>query len=164
MENVWDYPRPPALEPVAALVRIEFAGRTIAETTAAWRVLETSHPLGRSAPLDRLTPLALPPYHNHSPQLRGRSGLGSGVYDPAGTAGPAQSGVNPAVPWTAASMAASASAQASSANRNRCSDTWPVCPGPLEPISIAASLVGFRVVSLGARGRRAAGPSGKVGP
>ena len=44
LENVWDYPRPPRLEPVAQPVRIVFAGRTIAETTAAWRVLETSHP------------------------------------------------------------------------------------------------------------------------
>lgn len=44
MENVWDYPRPPALEPVARPVRIEFAGRAIAATEAAFRVLETSHP------------------------------------------------------------------------------------------------------------------------
>jgi uncharacterized protein (DUF427 family) len=44
MENVWDYPRPPALHPVARRVRIEFGGRTIAATDAAFRVLETSHP------------------------------------------------------------------------------------------------------------------------
>jgi len=44
MENVWDYPRPPALEPVPARVSIVFGGVTIAETEAAWRVLETSHP------------------------------------------------------------------------------------------------------------------------
>ena len=44
MENVWDYPRPPALEPVSKRVRIVFGGSTIAETDAAWRVLETSHP------------------------------------------------------------------------------------------------------------------------
>ena len=43
-ENVWDYPRPPALEPVALPVRIVFDGATIAATTAALRVLETSHP------------------------------------------------------------------------------------------------------------------------
>jgi len=44
MENVWDYPRPPALEAAAKPIRIEFAGRTIATTEAAFRVLETSHP------------------------------------------------------------------------------------------------------------------------
>ena len=44
MENVWDYPRPPALEPVGKRLRIVFGGVTIAETTAGFRVLETSHP------------------------------------------------------------------------------------------------------------------------
>lgn len=43
-ESVWQYPRPPALEPVTEEVRIVFNGRVIAETTSAWRVLETSHP------------------------------------------------------------------------------------------------------------------------
>jgi uncharacterized protein (DUF427 family) len=44
MEDVWEYPRPPRVEPVALPVRIVFAGRTIATTDAAFRVLETSHP------------------------------------------------------------------------------------------------------------------------
>jgi uncharacterized protein (DUF427 family) len=44
MENVWDYPRPPALEPVGKRIRIMFGGAVIADTTAAYRVLETSHP------------------------------------------------------------------------------------------------------------------------
>ena len=43
-ESVWDYPRPPRLEPVPQRLRIVFAGVTIADTTAAYRVLETSHP------------------------------------------------------------------------------------------------------------------------
>ncbi len=43
-ESVWDYPRPPAIEPVQQRVRVELAGRTIADTTNAYRVLETSHP------------------------------------------------------------------------------------------------------------------------
>jgi uncharacterized protein (DUF427 family) len=42
-ESVWDYPRPPALEPVRKRVRVEFAGQVIADTTAAYRVCETSH-------------------------------------------------------------------------------------------------------------------------
>ena len=44
MESVWDYPRPPRVEASRRLVRVEFAGEVIAETTRAFRVLETSHP------------------------------------------------------------------------------------------------------------------------
>ncbi|HEY2014131.1 MAG TPA: DUF427 domain-containing protein [Bryobacteraceae bacterium] len=43
-ESVWDYPRPPRLEPTARRIRVIFAGETIAESTKAYRVLETSHP------------------------------------------------------------------------------------------------------------------------
>jgi uncharacterized protein (DUF427 family) len=43
-ESVWDYPRPPRLEPVPERLRVIFNGVTIADTTRAYRVLETSHP------------------------------------------------------------------------------------------------------------------------
>jgi uncharacterized protein (DUF427 family) len=43
-ESVWDYPRPPRVEPVARRVRVELGGRTIADTTRALRVCETSSP------------------------------------------------------------------------------------------------------------------------
>lgn len=43
-ESVWDYPRPPALERVSERLRIELGGKTLADTTRGWRVLETSHP------------------------------------------------------------------------------------------------------------------------
>lgn len=43
-ENVWDYPRPPRLEPVMDRIRIIFGGATVADTVKAFRVLETSHP------------------------------------------------------------------------------------------------------------------------
>jgi len=43
-ESVWDYPRPPALEPCVRRVRIELGGRVIADSRAALRILETSHP------------------------------------------------------------------------------------------------------------------------
>lgn len=43
-ESVWDYPRPPALEKVGQRVTVTFAGRTIADSEDAYRVLETSHP------------------------------------------------------------------------------------------------------------------------
>lgn len=43
-ESVWDYPRPPRLEPVNKPIQIVFNGETIAQTDRAQRVLETSHP------------------------------------------------------------------------------------------------------------------------
>lgn len=43
-ESVWDYPRPPRLEPVTQRIRVVIAGETVADTTAGFRVLETSHP------------------------------------------------------------------------------------------------------------------------
>ena len=43
-ESVWDYPRPPLVEPEFDLVRIEFAGYVLVETNRSVRILETSHP------------------------------------------------------------------------------------------------------------------------
>ncbi len=43
-ESVWDYPRPPRLEATQKRLRVVFAGVTIADTVAGYRVLETSHP------------------------------------------------------------------------------------------------------------------------
>jgi uncharacterized protein (DUF427 family) len=43
-ESVWDYPRPPRLEPTARRIRIVFNGVTLADSVRAQRVLETSHP------------------------------------------------------------------------------------------------------------------------
>ena len=43
-ESVWDYPRPPRLEPSKRPVRVVFRGEVVAETTRSFRVLETSHP------------------------------------------------------------------------------------------------------------------------
>lgn len=43
-ESVWDYPRPPRLERSTKHIVIEFDGQVIADTRAAFRVLETSHP------------------------------------------------------------------------------------------------------------------------
>lgn len=44
MERVWDYPRPPAVEPCDRRVRVEIGGELVADSTDALRVLETSHP------------------------------------------------------------------------------------------------------------------------
>ena len=43
-ESVWDYPRPPRVEPSTEHVVIRFGGEVIAESDATFRVLETSHP------------------------------------------------------------------------------------------------------------------------
>jgi uncharacterized protein (DUF427 family) len=42
-ENVHDYPRPPALEPVAQRLLVRLGGEIAAETTRGFRVLETHH-------------------------------------------------------------------------------------------------------------------------
>jgi uncharacterized protein (DUF427 family) len=41
---VWDYPRPPRVEPFTGRITVELGGEVIASTRRAWRVLETSHP------------------------------------------------------------------------------------------------------------------------
>lgn len=43
-ESVWDYPRPPRLEPSRRQIEVRFAGQTVAASARAYRVLETSHP------------------------------------------------------------------------------------------------------------------------
>jgi uncharacterized protein (DUF427 family) len=43
-ESVWDYPRPPVAEQTARHIRILHRGLVLADTRAAWRTLETSHP------------------------------------------------------------------------------------------------------------------------
>jgi uncharacterized protein (DUF427 family) len=43
-ESVWNYPRPPRLERTNKHLKVVFNDEIIAETTRAFRVLETSHP------------------------------------------------------------------------------------------------------------------------
>ena len=61
VENVGDYPRPPAIEPVADPIRIAFGGQVIAETTSAWRVLETFHAPTYYLPPDAFAAATLEP-------------------------------------------------------------------------------------------------------
>ncbi|MGN6743022.1 MAG: DUF427 domain-containing protein [Amnibacterium sp.] len=53
-ESVWDYPRPPRVEPVADRIRIRLGGETVVDTTDAVRVLETSHPPVYYVPRDQV--------------------------------------------------------------------------------------------------------------
>lgn len=43
-ESVWDYPRPPRVEPITAHITVLHNGTTLVSTNGAVRVLETSHP------------------------------------------------------------------------------------------------------------------------
>ncbi len=43
-ESVWEYPRPPIIEPTSLYLRVYFGGLLLAETKKAFRVIETSHP------------------------------------------------------------------------------------------------------------------------
>ena len=56
IESVWDYPRPPRLEPSTRRVRIEHGDVTIVDTDNAVRVLETSHPPVYYVPRDEIRP------------------------------------------------------------------------------------------------------------
>jgi uncharacterized protein (DUF427 family) len=51
-ENVWDYPRPPRVEPLERHVRVVLGGETIAESDRALRVLETASPPTIYIPLE----------------------------------------------------------------------------------------------------------------
>ena len=44
VENVWDYPRPPAIVPSGEHVTVELGGVVIADATSSFRICETSHP------------------------------------------------------------------------------------------------------------------------
>lgn len=44
VEKVWDYPRPPSIEPSDEHIVLELGGQVIAETNRSFRVCETSHP------------------------------------------------------------------------------------------------------------------------
>jgi uncharacterized protein (DUF427 family) len=60
-ESVWDYPRPPRVEPTAARVRVVHRGIVVADTTFAQRVLETSQaPAYYLPPGDVRTDLLVP--------------------------------------------------------------------------------------------------------
>lgn len=61
-ESVWDYPRPPKVEDVEEKVKVVFGGVTLAYTSRAKRVLETSHPPTYYVPpedvrMEHLTPV-----------------------------------------------------------------------------------------------------------
>jgi uncharacterized protein (DUF427 family) len=60
-ESVWDYPRPPRLEPARGRIEVWLGGEKIVDSTRAWRVLETSHPPVYYVPPDDVRTSALRP-------------------------------------------------------------------------------------------------------
>ena len=60
-ESVWSYPRPPRLERTPRLIEVWLGGQLIAQTRAAFRVLETSHPPTYYLPAEAFAPGVLRP-------------------------------------------------------------------------------------------------------
>jgi uncharacterized protein (DUF427 family) len=65
-ESVWDYPRPPRVEPSDEVVEVVLGGEVMARTTASLRVLETSHPPTYYLPADAFSDGVLRPTPGHT--------------------------------------------------------------------------------------------------
>ena len=73
-ESVWDYPRPPRVEPVPERIRVVVDGITIADTTDALRVLETAGaPVYYLPPADVRTDLLEPSSHASVCEYKGEA-------------------------------------------------------------------------------------------
>lgn len=60
-ESVWDYPRPPRVDPSDEVVEVRLGGRVVARSTRTLRVLETSHPPTYYLPESDFAPAVLRP-------------------------------------------------------------------------------------------------------
>jgi uncharacterized protein (DUF427 family) len=60
-ESVWDYPRPPRVEPTSSVIEVVLGGVPVARTMRSLRVLETSHPPTFYLPVEAFTPGSLRP-------------------------------------------------------------------------------------------------------
>ncbi len=65
-ESVWDYPRPPAVVSCERRVRVTHAGRTVAESDRALRVLETASPPTIYVPPEDVRAELLEPTEGHT--------------------------------------------------------------------------------------------------
>jgi uncharacterized protein (DUF427 family) len=100
-ESVWDYPRPPRVEPTTEHVVVTLGGLVVLDTRRALRVLETSHPPTYYLPLADAAPSAFVPAAGSSwCEFKGRASyldvVGGGA---AGAAG-APPVVAPSAAWT----------------------------------------------------------------
>lgn len=60
-ESVWDYPRPAIAEPTQRHIRIVHKRLVLADSRAAWRTLETSHPPSYYIPQEHIAMAHLRP-------------------------------------------------------------------------------------------------------
>ena len=60
-ESVWDYPRPPRVEPVSEHITVNHEGMQLVSTNNSVRVLETSHPPSYYLPMKDFAPGVLVP-------------------------------------------------------------------------------------------------------
>ena len=73
-ESVWEYPRPPRLERSPKHIEIWLGGVKIADSSGAYRVLETSHPPGYYLPHGDFLPGVLTPGEGSSVcEFKGRA-------------------------------------------------------------------------------------------
>lgn len=73
-ESVWDYPRPPRVEPEPKRIRVVFNDIVLADTVRAQRVLETSHPpVYYIPPQDVQTQYLTPTTRSASCEWKGRA-------------------------------------------------------------------------------------------
>ena len=73
-ESVWDYPRPPRVEPSTERLVVRLGGEVVADTTSSYRVLETSHPPVHYLPRTAFAVGALQPGDGHSTcEFKGRA-------------------------------------------------------------------------------------------
>jgi len=74
-ESVWDYPRPPRVEPSTERLVVRLGGEVVADATASYRVLETSHPPVYYLPRSSFVPGALAQADGASMcEFKGRAG------------------------------------------------------------------------------------------
>jgi uncharacterized protein (DUF427 family) len=64
--RVADFPRPPAIQREKRRIVVVLGGVTIAETAAAWRILETTHPPTYYLPPDAFAPGSVVPSQRRS--------------------------------------------------------------------------------------------------
>src|SRR5256885_375715 len=79
--SVWDFPRPPRVEPVPLRVRVELGGQTIVDTTAALRVCETSSPPAYYVPSTDIVPV-VSSRASARRSVNGRESRPTGPYSP----------------------------------------------------------------------------------